>query len=283
MIVAFGILILFDLVGVAKRYVNNDDFISAVEVNKPFQATEVDNFILEDKGYFRVFDLVGGAAKPSYFHNSVHGYNAAELGRYSELFDFYIAKNNINVLNMLNTKYIIAQDKEENLFPYKNDQANGHAWFVKELKRVTSANEEIKALDSLDNKNKAVYNSAIYKDLKTNYSLDSLASIKLVDYKPNYLKYESKNENNGFVVFSEIYYSNGWKTFVDGKETKHMRVNYTLRGMELPAGKHTIVFKFEPEVVKTGSNIALASSILFGLLFLGGLFYEFKRNASKGA
>ncbi|MFG6686970.1 YfhO family protein [Mariniflexile sp. HNIBRBA6329] len=276
-VVAFGILILFDLVGVDRRYVNNDDFVSAIEVNKPFEATEVDNYILQDKGYYRVFDLVGGAAKPSYFHNSLNGYNAAELKRYSELFDFYVAKNNINVLSMLNTKYLIAQDNEGNLFPYENDQANGHAWFVKELKQVSSSNEEIKALDSLDNKNKAVYNATVYKNLKNNYKVDSLATIKLVSYKPNYLKYETNNTNDGFAVFSEIYYGNGWKTFIDGKGATHMRVNYTLRGMEIPAGKHTVEFKFDPDVVKTGSGIALASSILLGLLLLGGLFYEFKK------
>ncbi|MBP0902510.1 YfhO family protein [Mariniflexile gromovii] len=276
-IVVFGILILFDLVGVDRRYVNNDDFVSAIEVNKPFEAAEVDNYILQDKGYYRVFDLVGGAAKPSYFHNSLNGYNAAELKRYSELFDFYVAKNNINVLSMLNTKYLIAQDNEGNLFPYENDQANGHAWFVKELKQVSSSNEEIKALDSLDNKNKAVYNATVYKNLKNNYKVDSLATIKLVSYKPNYLKYETNNTNDGFAVFSEIYYGNGWKTFIDGKDATHMRVNYALRGMEIPAGKHTIEFKFDPDVVKTGSRIALASSVLFGLLLLGGLFYEFKK------
>ncbi|CAH8285520.1 membrane protein YfhO [Mariniflexile fucanivorans] len=282
-VAVLGILILFDLVGVDRRYVNNDDFVSSIEVNKPFQATEIDNYILEDKGYYRVFDLVGGAAKPSYFHNSLNGYNAAELKRYSELFDFYVAKNNINVLNMLNTKYMIAQDNEGNLFPYKNDEANGHAWFVKELKPITTANEEIKALDSLDNKNKAVFNSEIYKNLETKYSVDSLATIKLVSYKPNYLKYQSDNSSKGFVVFSEIYYGNGWKTFLDGKETTHMRVNYTLRGMEVPAGKHTIEFKFDPDVVKTGSRIALASSILLGLLLVGGLFFEFKKKSKESA
>ncbi|AXP82411.1 Bacterial membrane protein YfhO [Mariniflexile rhizosphaerae] len=287
-VVAFGALILFDLVGVDRRYVNNDDFVSAIQVNKPFEATEVDNYILKDTGYYRVFDLVGGAAKPSYFHNSLNGYNAAELKRYSELFDFYIVKNNINVLNMLNTKYIIAQDKDGNLFPYKNDEANGHAWFVKELKRVDSANEEIKVLDSLDNKNVAVFDNSdfgsYYKSSEIpKFKVDSLASIKLIEHKPNYLKYQSNNSNKGFAVFSEIYYGNGWKTFIDGKETTHIRVNYTLRGMEIPAGKHTIEFKFDPDVVKTGSSIALASSILVGLLLLGGLFYEFKKKSGKGA
>ena len=107
--------------------------------------------------------------------------------------------------------------------------------------------------------------------------MDSLASIKLVQHQPNYLKYKSSNSNDGFAVFSEVYYGNGWKTFIDDKEASHLRVNYTLRGMEVPAGNHIIEFKFDPDVVKTGSSIALASSIFFGLLLLGGLFYEFKK------
>lgn len=281
-IVAFGVLILFDLVGVDKRYVNNDDFVSAVQVNKPFEANEADKEILKDSGHFRVFDLVGGAAKPSYFHNSLNGYNAAELKRYSDVFDFYVAKNNINVLNMLNTRYLIAEDESGNPVPYTNEDANGNAWFVKKLKKVNSANEEIIALDSLDTKNVAVINDFEYGSrFKAEglpiYNVDSLATIKLLVVKPNYLKYESKNNNKGFVVFSEVYYGNGWKTLVDGKETTHIRVNYTLRGMELPAGNHIIEFKFDPDVVKTGSRIALASSILLGLLLLGGLYFEFKK------
>ena len=120
-------------------------------------------------------------------------------------------------------------------------------------------------------------------DFKNNFQLDSLASIKLTEYKPNYLKYESNNSNEGFAVFSEVYYSNGWKTFIDDKKANHIRVNYTLRGMEIPAGKHTIEFRFDPDVVKTGSSIALTSSFLFGLLLLGGLFYEFKKNKQTSA
>lgn len=280
-IVAFGGLLLFDLVGVNKRYVNNDDFVSAIKVNRPFVANAADKEILKDKSYYRVFDLVSGPSKPSYFHNSLNGYNAAELKRYREVFDFYISKNNFNVLNMFNTKYIIVQGEEGAVFPYTNEEANGAAWFVKRLEKVASANEEIKALDSLDNKNKAVY--TLSKDiieqtsLKNSYSVDSLASIKIVEHQPNYLKYKSSNSNEGFAVFSEVYYGNGWKTFINGEETQHMRVNYTLRGMPIPAGNHIIEFEFDPDVVKTGSKIALASSILLGLLLLGGLFYEFKK------
>ena len=280
-VVAFAVLILFDLVGVDRRYVNNEDFVSSVEMAKPFQANEVDKYILKDKSHYRVYDLVSGRSKPSYFHNSLNGYNAAELRRYREVFDFYITRNNINVLNMLNTKYIVAQDEEGKLFPYDNDEANGNAWFVKRLEKVVSADAEIKALDSLDNKNKAVYTShkavESLKNIKSNYVVDSLSTINLIAHKPNYLKYQSKNLNEGFAVFSEIYYPEGWKTFIDGNEVSHMRVNYILRGLQIPAGNHVIEFKFDPDVVKTGSKITLASSILFGLLVIGGLFYEFKR------
>ena len=281
---AFGALILFDLVGVDKRYVNNDDFVSAIQVNEPFKTNAADKEILKDKSYFRVFDLSGegqsSPTKASYYHNSLNGYNAAELKRYREVFDFYVSNTNSNVLNMLNTKYVIAEDKEGNIFPYTNEKANGNAWFVKSLEKVNSANEEITRLDSLDNKNKAIYaisHLTKQKNYSNQFVVDSLASIKLVENKPNYLKYQSDNENEGFAVFSEVYYSNGWKTLVDGKESTHIRVNYTLRGMEIPAGKHTIEFMFDPDVVKTGSSIALGSSVLFGMLLLGGLFYEFKK------
>ncbi|AJR04300.1 YfhO family protein [Siansivirga zeaxanthinifaciens] len=284
-IVAMGVLILFDLVGVDRRYVNNDDFVSAIQVNKPFEANAVDKEILKDNTHFRVYDLVSGPSKPSYFHNSLNGYNAAELKRYRELFDFHISKNNINVLNMLNTKYIIFEN-EGNIVPYVNKEANGNAWFVKTLKEVPNANEEISLLDSLDNKNVAIFTkptseTANFKS--KNYKVDSTATISVLDYKPNYLKYQSKNKNEGFAVFSEIYYGNGWKTFIDGKETIHTRVNYVLRGMEIPAGNHTIEFKFDPEVVKTGSTIALASSILLGVLLVLGLFHEFKINTKESA
>lgn len=280
-IVGFGVLILFDLVQVDKRYVNNEDFVSAMQVNKPFTATSIDKEILKDTSYFRVFDLTSSGAKASYFHNSLNGYHAAKLRRYEDVFDFYVSQNNLNVLNMLNTKYIIATDEEGNQFPYLNEEANGNAWFIKSLEKKDSANEEIKALDSLENKIKAVYSvdkqKNNYEELKTNYTLDSVASINLLEHEPNYLKYQSSNNNKGFAVFSEVYYSNGWKTFIDGKESMHLRVNYVLRGMEIPAGNHTIEFKFEPQVVQTGSSIALVSSILFGLLLIGGLFYEFKK------
>lgn len=276
-IVVFGALILFDLVGVDRRYVNNDDFVSSIQVNKPFQANNADSAILTDTTYFRVFDITSSGARASYFHNSLNGYHAAKMQRYQDVFDFYISQNNINVLNMFNTKYIIAQDEEGIMFPYVNPDANGNAWFIKEFRGVTSTNEEILALDSLNNKHVAVLNKKDFNIEMSSFKVDSTTAITLLEHKPNYLKYKSVNKNDGFAVFSEVYYPKGWKTIIDGKEASHIRVNYLLRGMEVPAGEHIIEYKFEPDVIQTGSTIALAGSILVGLLLLGGLYYEFKK------
>ena len=109
------------------------------------------------------------------------------------------------------------------------------------------------------------------------FKVDSTASIELKSFKPNYLKYESNNVNDGFAVFSEIYYKDGWNAYIDGELKPHIRVNYVLRGMEIPAGKHIIEFKFEPKVIETGSKIALASSAVFGVLLLLGIFFQFKK------
>ncbi|WP_282042508.1 YfhO family protein [Winogradskyella flava] len=281
-VVAFTALILFDLISVNRQYVNADNFVSALQVDKPYRPNVADNEILKDKGHFRVLDMSSeGQRKPgraAYFHNSLFGYHAAKLGRYNELMEFHIYNNNMNVLNMLNTKYIIAEDQGQ-IFPYTNTDANGNAWFVSELKQLADANAEIKALDSLDTKTKAVttMSDLSSKPEVVRFQVDSTASIQLKEFQPNYLKYESNNPNDGFAVFSEIYYANGWNAYLDGNVVPHQRVNYVLRGMEVPIGNHTIEFKFEPEVVKTGSSIALGSSAILGILLLLGIFYHFKQ------
>tara|TARA_Y100000815_G_scaffold4422_2_gene4293 strand:- start:303 stop:2690 length:2388 start_codon:yes stop_codon:yes gene_type:complete len=277
-VVVFAVLILFDLVTVDRQYVNNDDFISAIRVDRPYQATAADKEILKDKAHFRVLDMSSqGQSQPgraAYFHNSLFGYHAAKLGRYNDLMEFHIYNNNMNVLNMLNTKYIIAEEQGQ-VFPYTNTDANGNAWFVSSLKQVENANKEIKLLDSLDTKNEAITTQSTAEKSKT-FIIDSTASITLKEFKPNYLKYESNNSNDGFAVFSEIYYGEGWSAYVDGELMPYIRVNYVLRGMEVPKGSHIIEFKFEPEVVETGSKIALASSAVFGILLLLGIYYGFK-------
>ncbi|HLV69911.1 MAG TPA: YfhO family protein, partial [Xanthomarina sp.] len=177
-----------------------------------------------------------------------------------------------------NTKYIIAEDEEGNPFPYTNPDANGNAWFVENIKLVQSANEEILALDSLDTKKIAVMKAGndYASFLKEDIMIDTTATITVEVYEPNYIKYKSKSAVDGFAVFSEIYYKEGWNAYVDGQLTPYSRVNYVLRGMNVPAGEHVIEFKFEPEVVKTGSRIALVSSIIFVLLLISGLLYNFK-------
>ncbi len=274
----FAVLILFDLVGVDRRYVNTDNFVSAFKVDKPYQANAADKEILQDKDYFRVLDISSEGsrypAKAAYFHNSLSGYHAAKLKRFDELFDFHISKNNMNVLNMLNTKYFIVEEQSQ-VFPYLNKEANGNAWFVEELEQLASADTEIRALDSLKTAVKAV--TSVQELTSQRFAIDSSAIITLESHQPNRLTYTSSNSNSGFAVFSEMYYGNGWEATIDGQETPIYRVNYTLRGLQIPAGKHTIIFKFEPAVVKTGSTIALGSSLVFGLLLIGGIWFSIRQ------
>ncbi|WP_204345273.1 YfhO family protein [Psychroserpens algicola] len=277
----FAILIVFDLVGVDRRYVNTDNFIAGIKVEKPYLANAADKEIMQDDSYFRVWDISTegsrAPAKAAYFHNSLNGYHAAKLKRFEELYDFHISRNNMNVLNMLNTKYIIAEE-EGKVFPFVNEDANGNAWFVTEIEKLASANDEIRALDSLQTNRKAVTTSSELSS-KT-YVVDSTSRINLIDYKPNYLKYTSTNNNDGFAVFSEMYYAHGWQATIDGNAVPIQRVNYALRGLQVPAGNHSIEFKFEPKVVQTGSMIALMSAIILGLLLVGGLWFGFKHKES---
>jgi hypothetical protein len=283
-VLLIGGMILFDLVSVDRRYVNNEDFLSAKKIDKPFIASEVDIEILKDKSYFRVANYVGDPMNDggtSYFHKSIGGYHAAKMGKYQELFDFHISKNNIEVLNMLNTKYFIFEDASQRTAMQQNPDANGNVWFVKDIKVVSSANEEIKALDSLVSKGEAVINkNNISEEFKTKYAIDSLARIELTSYDANDLKYESNSSVDQFAVFSEIYYEKGWNAYIDGVLKPHYNVNYVLRGLEIPAGNHIIEFKFEPTVVKTGTTITLVSYAFLLLIPFGWFFYEKRKKTN---
>lgn len=266
-LVVLGVLLIFDLVGVDRRYVNNDNFVSALKVDRPYQASKIDKELLKDTSNYRVFDSSDNSTKSSYFHNSIGGYHAAKLRRFNALQEFHIYKNNFEVLNMLNTKYIIYQNREGNIEYFENENANGNAWFVDEIESFETANDEILALNKINTKTTAIANAS---DLKSKrFVKDSMASIQLVDYKLNHLVYETKNTEDGFAVFSEVYYKNGWDVTIDGVEVNHYNVNYVLRGLEIPKGTHTVVFTFNPAVVRTGSTISLVSSMLLVLLILG--------------
>lgn len=282
LLVILGILILFDLVAVDRRYVNNEDFVAASSVQNPYQANQIDIGILKDTTHYRIFDLTTGNTKPSYFHNSLNGYHAAKMKRYDDVFNFYITQNHLGVLSMLNTKYIIAQNEEGKATTYENSEAHGNAWFIKNILFVKTPDEEILSLDSLDVKNNVVINKDEFGQFfKTEsasaYRLDSIANVKLVAYQPNYLKYKTNNLNDGFLVFSENYYAQGWNAYLDGKMMPHLRVNYILRGLQIPSGNHVIEFKFEPQVIETGSTITMLSSVTLLLLLISGLFFEFRK------
>ncbi|MEM9679708.1 MAG: hypothetical protein AAF901_05240 [Bacteroidota bacterium] len=286
-VMAFLVLIAFDLITVNRAYVNNESFIPASRVDVPHQPNEADLEIFKDKSHFRVFDMSSATqpapARPAYFHNSLSGYHAAKLRRFDEIMDYHVYRNNFEALNMLNTKYVIADDDKGGFFAYENTDANGNAWFIKELRQLQTANEEIMAIDSLNTKIEAVTTMLDFDNdpRVQEFTVDSLVSITLDVAKPNYLKYTSNNTYDGFAIFSETYYGQGWDAYLDGELAPHIRVNYLLRGMHIPKGQHSIEFRFQPKVIEKGSKIALGSSILYALLCIGGLFYEFKKSRVK--
>ena len=253
---------------VNKRYLNDDNFVRKNKVKIPYKPTQADNFILNDKDpNFRVFNSSVSTfndASTSYFHKSIGGYHGAKLKRYQELIEFHISQGNMNVLNMLNTKYFISRDGK----PQLNSAALGNAWFINNINLVMNADEEIDALKDFD-----AINTAIVDNRFSNYIIPNLdnssSTIKLDIYKPNYLKYSSESTNDGIAIFSEIYYNQGWDAYIDGVKTDYFRANYVLRALNIPKGNHSIEFKFKPAVYSISENISLASSlILFILLFL---------------
>jgi uncharacterized membrane protein YfhO len=200
------------------------------------------------------------------------------MGRYQDLIEFQLSKQNMQVYNMLNTKYFIIPGDNGELIAQQNPDANGNAWFVKNINYVQTADQEIRALDSTQTKNIAIVNeNNIYKKINFSLEVDSLAYIKLTEYSLNSLTYETSSKFDEFSVFSEIYYKNGWKSYIDGELQPYTNVNYVLRGMEIPKGEHIIKFKFEPSVIKTGSIISLISYALMVLIPISWFFYYKKK------
>ena len=278
-LISMMILVLLDLVAVDWRYVNEDDFISKSRLEKPFQMSPVKEAILKDTGHYRVINFMVNPmndGSTSFFFNSIGGYHAAKPRRYQELFDFQIAQNNIEVLNMLNTKYIIYPGEENQESVQLNEDANGNAWFVESIKWVNSADREIRALDSLNTKRTAVVNTE-YEGMLSGFQprreLDS--QIELTSYAPNEIRYSSRSQSEQLAVFSEMYYENGWNAYIDGELTPHVRVNYVLRGLRIPGGEHEVVFRFEPEVIQLGTKVTLVSYAL--LLLIPGAWFLMDR------
>lgn len=284
LVIAIAGLILVDMWAVDKRYMNNDKFVKKskkVEVEATPDAT--DQQILQDKDlYYRVYNLTVNPftdASTSKFHKSIGGYHAAKMKRYQELIEYHIAKGNMNVLNMLNTKYLIGSDPQSGQKILQlNDQACGNAWFVSEIKYVANADSEMTALTNFNPKSTAIIDERFKETLTgLDISADSSANIRLTKYSPDTLNYESNSNADGFVVFSDIYYDKGWNAYIDGEKVPHVRVNYLLRGMKIPAGKHAIEFRFEPEKYYLGEKVSFASSVILVLLVLLALWKQFKK------
>jgi len=294
------LLILIDLWGVDRRYLNNSQFKPARQVSNQFIATKADKEIHQDNDLgYRVFSLQNpfNEVRTSYFHRSIGGYHGAKLQRYQDIIDRYLSNDaqvlmgklqsggeiddlkpllkEMPVLNMLNTRYIILHPE---MSPVKNPYAMGSAWLLSNLEFVNSYSAEINELRTVDLKSTAIVHKEFAEYLQ-DYTLgESTAqdTIYQTTYQPDQLTFEASIANAQLAVFSEIYYPKGWKVFVNGKEEEIIRVDYLLRGVILPAGKSTIEFRFEPTSYKVGKLLATAGSVLI-LLLIVGFFVQRKR------
>jgi hypothetical protein len=283
--ILIGVAVLFDMWQVDRRYLNKDNFANKSDLANHFQARDVDTFILADKDPdFRVLDLTVQTfqdATPSQFHKTIGGYHAAKLKRYQELIDQQFSKSiNQDVLDMLNTKYIITQDETNGSYKMsRNPTAAGNAWIVPSVQFAKNADEEMKAISSFDPKKEAIVDDQ-YKgmiDLKRVGAGGPTAMIKLDSYHPDHLVYSYSAPNDVIAVFSEIYYDKGWNMYVDKVQKPYFRADYVLRAAQLEAGNHIVEFKFEPKSYYMGEKISLAGSILL-VAFLGFGFYTENRS-----
>ncbi len=290
LLISLAILIAADMIMVDRRYLNNDSFENKSELKNPYakigRPHAADLEILKDKDpNFRVWNTM---ARPDqdgitcYFHKSLGGYSGAKLRRYQELIDFHINRKNMAVINMLNAKYFIFQGDKGAVMAYPNPDALGNAWFVNEYKIVISPDSEITALNNFDPKTKAIIDKNFESNLAgLKLQTSTPGSIALKSYKANELVYESNSAAEGLAVFSEIYFSSGWNAYVDGGLTPHFRANYVLRAMKLPAGKHKVEFKFEPQIIAIGEKVSMASMGLLFLLCGFAVFSELKNKSAK--
>ena len=302
---ALAVLCLVDMWDVNKRYLYDEQFVEKEVQTQGFQQTETDKFILEDEALdYRVLNLATNTFNENntaYWHKSVGGYHAAKLRRYQEMIEEHISgemqglykavadaggeMEKLNpaefpVLNMLNTRYFIFPLQGGQTVPLDNPFALGNAWFVDEVQYVDDANEEIEAIHGFNPLQTAVVDKK-FETLVKAVPSDSTATIELVSYEPNYLKYEVNSDKGGTVVFSEIYYP-GWQSSIDGEEAPHGRANYILRAMNVPAGKHVVEFKFDPDSLHVTETIAFIALGLLALMAIVVIFLKVKACRKAG-
>lgn len=277
---ALLVVVLIDMYPVDKRYLNTKSFsMKPAMAQQTIEPRPVDLQILQDTAMnYRVMDLSRfGDAMPSYFHKCIGGYHAAKLTRYQDLIDRQISKNNVEVLNMLNAKYLVVDDTTAHI----NPEALGNGWFVDKVTYVKGAQAEMAVLDTLHTAVGAVADESFRSVLGEAKAVMPGDTIIETVYKPNELHYKTISRNGGLAVFSEIYFPWGWTATVDGKEVPVGRVNYVLRALQLPAGEHTVVFRFDPQSVHTTETVAYASVALIYLALIGAFLLLGKGNCCK--
>lgn len=288
--VIIGVFAFIDVIGIDTKYLNADHFQENTEYDNSFTPTAVDQQILKDTGYYRVLDVSqgigaafnGAGGVPSfYFHNSVGGYHPAKLSIYQDIIEkqLYNFPNCLPVVDMLNAKYIITsgQQNGQGLMVQENPEALGAAWFVKTLDYKKGPAEVMKALTNFNPKDTAILDEASKQSLTASAVRDSAAFIKLSYNDNDIIEYKSSSKNTEFAVFSEVYYNDGWVATIDGKESPIIRTNYVLRGLQVPAGNHTIVFEFKPVTVTASSKAAIGASALIWILLIGAVVTSIRK------
>jgi hypothetical protein len=287
--IALIVLTSFDLLPVAKRYLNADNFLEPEQNESVFNPTMADQVILQDKDpHFRVFNLTTDPfndAITSYHHESIGGYHAAKLSLYQDLIENQLAKQpmNLQVIDMLNTKYFIVPDSSGQPVAQRNPSALGNAWLVKQIRFVKDPAEEMRALNNFNAKDEAVVQESFKASIPFQPVADSTASIRMEKNENDVINYQFQSASNQFAVFSEVYYDRGWKAFIDGKETPIVKTNYVLRGLAVPAGKHAIEFRFEPKSYIMGHRITAICQILLLVFFAVGIFMEYRQRKNQTA
>lgn len=291
-----GVLLLIDLWSVDARYFNEKNY-SRNPRQQFFAATGADQAILKDQDpHYRVLNLMNpfNEARTSYHHRSVGGYHGAKLRRYQDLIEHVLqpeiqelitqlqqgkpAFEEADALNMLNTRYLIAGQEQEAVI--QNPAAQGAAWLVEHVREAKSPAEEIALLQEIDTRTTAVVNTDRFSLEHSGYT--SQGSVRLEQYEPRHIVYKAETPGNALTVFSEIYYPEGWSATVNGQPATILQANYVLRALELPAGSHTIEFRFDPESYTSGNTIMLICNILLILLFIGAIVWSIRQYRLEG-
>ena len=273
MIAALGVIVVADMWPVDKRFFNDSNFVSPKQIQGNFSALPYEKAIMADTDpHFRVLNLATNTfndSRTSYNLKSLGGYSAAKLRRYQDIIDVYLSRVNLDVVSMLNGKYIITKDDDGRATPMRNPAALGNAWFVSSLSLAETPNQECEALGKVDLSTTMVVGDDFKQYVEEFKPAAQGSSIKLTSYAPDVLTYTSQSTADGTVVFSEIYYPYGWKAYIDGKPAEIFRANYLLRAMNIPAGQHEIRMEFRPDSIRLGNTVSTLFIVIMYSTVLG--------------